>query len=56
MFLAQSSCRQAPLRAEQGNRSGARKGKSMQLMVQVVANLSDEDIVNLVSYMSSREP
>lgn len=37
-------------------RSGARKGKSMALMVQVVANLSDEDIVNLVSYMSSREP
>ena len=37
-------------------RSGARKGKAMQLMVQVVANLSDEDIVNLVSYMSSREP
>jgi cytochrome c553 len=37
-------------------RSGARKGKSMALMVQVVANLSDEDIVNLVSYMSSQEP
>jgi cytochrome c553 len=37
-------------------RAGTRKGKSMALMVQVVANLSDEDIVNLVSYMSSREP
>jgi cytochrome c553 len=37
-------------------RSGARHGKSMALMVQVAANLSDEDIVNLVAYMSSREP
>ena len=37
-------------------RAGTRKGKAMQLMTQVVANLSDEDIVNLVSYMSSRDP
>jgi cytochrome c553 len=37
-------------------RSGARHGKSMALMVQVAANLSDEDIVNLVSYMSSLDP
>jgi len=37
-------------------RAGNRKGKAMALMVQVASNLSDEDIVNLVSYMSSREP
>ena len=37
-------------------RSGARHGKSMALMVQVAAKLSDEDIVNLMAYMSSLEP
>jgi cytochrome c553 len=37
-------------------RAGNRKGKAMQLMTQVVANLSDEDIVNLVAFMSSRDP
>jgi cytochrome c553 len=37
-------------------RSGARHGKSMALMVQVTANLTDEDIVNLMAYMSSLDP
>lgn len=37
-------------------RSGARHGKNMQLMVQVVANLTDEDIVNLTAYLASLDP
>ena len=35
---------------------GDRKGASVALMKPVVANLSDEDMVNLVAYMASREP
>lgn len=37
-------------------KSGARKGNSVALMKAVVQNLSDEDMVNLVAYMSSRNP
>jgi cytochrome c553 len=37
-------------------RSGARHGKAMALMVQVAANLTDEDIVNLMAYMASLDP
>ena len=37
-------------------RAGTRKGNAMALMGPVVKNLSDEDIVNLVAFMTSREP
>ena len=37
-------------------KSGARKGGSVALMKAVVQNLNDEDMVNLVAYMASREP
>jgi len=37
-------------------RAGTRKGNSMALMGPVVKNLSDEDIVNLVAFMSSQDP
>ena len=37
-------------------KNGARKGSSVALMKPVVQNLSDEDMVNLVAYMASREP
>jgi cytochrome c553 len=37
-------------------KNGARKGSSVALMKPVVQNLTDEDMVNLVAYMASREP
>ena len=37
-------------------RNGARKGSSVALMKPVVQNLTDEDMVNLVAYMASRDP
>jgi cytochrome c553 len=37
-------------------KTGARKGAPVALMQAVVAKLSDEDMVNLVAYMASRQP
>jgi len=37
-------------------KTGARKGNAVALMQPVVAKLSDEDMVNLVAYMASRQP
>ena len=37
-------------------KTGARKGNAVALMKPVVEKLSDEDMVNLVAYMASREP
>jgi cytochrome c553 len=37
-------------------RNGARKGGSVALMKSVVQNLTDEDMVDLVAYMASRDP
>ena len=37
-------------------KTGARKGNAVALMGPVVAKLSDEDMVDLVAYMASREP
>ena len=37
-------------------KSGARKGSDVALMKAVVQNLSDEDMVDLVAYMASRDP
>jgi cytochrome c553 len=37
-------------------KTGARKGSSVALMKAVVQNLSDEDMVDLVAYMASRDP
>jgi cytochrome c553 len=37
-------------------KTGARKGSSVALMKPVVDKLTDEDMVNLVAYMASREP
>jgi cytochrome c553 len=37
-------------------KTGARKGNAVALMKPVVEKLSDEDIVNLVAYMASRQP
>ena len=37
-------------------KNGARKGSAVALMKPVVAKLSDEDMVNLVAYMASRDP
>jgi len=39
-----------------GVQSGARAGNSAALMKQVVANLSEEDIVAIVAYLGTREP
>jgi cytochrome c553 len=35
---------------------GTRKGAMAALMMPVLANLTDADIVDLVAYVSSREP
>jgi len=37
-------------------KTGARKGNAVALMKPVVDKLSDEDMVNLVAFMASREP